>query len=67
MRGQVPAFTSCVVLLLNIWGGKRSGLSSNPVKEMADVHKCLEAIRICEERCVSFVIFLPVSVLMNVS
>jgi hypothetical protein len=57
---QMPAFTSGVVLLLNIWGGKRSGLSTNPSKEMADVHKCMEAIRVCEERLVdSISSFLP--------
>jgi hypothetical protein len=31
---QMSIFTSGVVLLLNIWGGKRSGININPVKEM---------------------------------
>ncbi|KAL1750742.1 hypothetical protein FB107DRAFT_279342 [Schizophyllum commune] len=40
-------FTAGIVLLLDIWGGKRSGLSTDPNKEMADVHKatkCLKSI-----------------------
>ncbi|KAG6334450.1 hypothetical protein ID866_4639 [Astraeus odoratus] len=46
----MPAFTAGIVLLLNIWGGKRSGLSTDPVKEMADVHKCMDFLKICEGR-----------------
>jgi hypothetical protein len=49
---QLPAFASCIVLLLTMWSGKRSGLSFNSAKEMADVHKCMEAIRGCEQRSV---------------
>ncbi|KAL0576320.1 Gypsy retrotransposon integrase-like protein 1 [Marasmius crinis-equi] len=45
-----PAFTCGIILLLNIWGGKRSGWSSDPDKEMAEVHKCMKAARDCEER-----------------
>ena len=43
-------FTSAIVLLLSIWGGKRSGLSIDPNKEMADVHKCMQILRLSEER-----------------
>lgn len=46
----MAVFTAGIVLLLNIWGGKRSGLSADPVKEMADVHKCMEVLRVCEGR-----------------
>jgi len=35
---------------LNIWGGKRSGISIDPAKEMADVHRCMEALRDTEKR-----------------
>ncbi|KAI6098340.1 fungal-specific transcription factor domain-containing protein, partial [Pisolithus croceorrhizus] len=56
-RSSVPlpyltmsAFTAGIVLLLNIWGGKRSGLSTDPVKEMADVHRCMAFLKMCEER-----------------
>ncbi|EIN10102.1 hypothetical protein PUNSTDRAFT_102126 [Punctularia strigosozonata HHB-11173 SS5] len=46
----IYAFTSGIVLLLNIWGGKRSGASSNPEKEMADVHKCMQVLKLCESK-----------------
>ncbi|KAF7424023.1 hypothetical protein PC9H_009323 [Pleurotus ostreatus] len=44
------AFTAGVVLLLNIWAGKRSGLTTDPKKEMADVHKCMKMLRSSEKR-----------------
>ncbi|KIL64052.1 hypothetical protein M378DRAFT_163769 [Amanita muscaria Koide BX008] len=47
---HMAAFTSGIVLLLNIWGGKRSGLSADPQKEMADVYKCMSVLRGHEER-----------------
>ncbi|KAF5342022.1 hypothetical protein D9611_002055 [Ephemerocybe angulata] len=47
---QMAVFTSGIVLLLSIWGGKRSGLSTDPNKEMADVHKCMRVLRSCEKR-----------------
>ena len=52
MWGQMALFTAGIVLLLNIWGGKRSGLSTDPAKEMADVHKCMKMLRTLEPRCV---------------
>ena len=45
-------FTAGIVLLLNIWGGKRSGLSTDPAKEMADVHKCMKMLRALEPQYV---------------
>ena len=49
---QLPAFTAGIVLLLNIWGAKRSGGVVEPVKEMEDVHKCMAVLRAAEGRCV---------------
>ena len=46
----MPIFTSGIVLLLNIWGGKRSGININPVKEMKDVHRCMSALSQSEKR-----------------
>ena len=43
-------FTSGIVLLLSIWGGKRSGLSIDPNKEMLDVHKCMKSLKASEHR-----------------
>lgn len=57
----VSVFTSGIVLLLNIWGGKRAGLGVSGegssvrngmdlAKEMGDVHKCMAMLKLCEER-----------------
>ena len=45
---QVAMFTCGIVLLLNIWGGKRSGLATDAQKEMADVHKCMKMLKMLE-------------------
>ncbi|EAU83262.2 nuclear protein [Coprinopsis cinerea okayama7 len=37
-------------LKFSIWGGKRSGLSTDPNKEMVDVHKCMRMLRACEKQ-----------------
>ncbi|KAJ6591569.1 fungal-specific transcription factor domain-containing protein, partial [Mycena vulgaris] len=49
---QMAVFTAGIVLLLNIWGGERSsaGLSTDSGREMADVHRCMQALRGCERR-----------------
>ncbi|KAF9037629.1 fungal-specific transcription factor domain-containing protein [Panaeolus papilionaceus] len=47
---HMATFTAAIVLLLSIWGGKRSGLSTDPKKEMADVHKCMQILRHAEDR-----------------
>ncbi|KAJ7872850.1 fungal-specific transcription factor domain-containing protein [Mycena olivaceomarginata] len=55
--GNVPViahlpsvFISGIVLLLNVWSGKRSGLVPDPRREIANVYKCMEAVRLCEGR-----------------
>ncbi|KAG6908595.1 hypothetical protein DXG01_003998 [Tephrocybe rancida] len=50
---QMSTFISGIVLLLNIWHGKRSGLSTDPSRDMDDVHKCMEYLRRCETRWAS--------------
>ncbi|KIM40777.1 hypothetical protein M413DRAFT_446160 [Hebeloma cylindrosporum] len=47
---QLCVFTSAVVLLLSIWGGKLSGLLIDPNKEMVDVHKCMKVLKASEVR-----------------
>ncbi|KAH9173662.1 fungal-specific transcription factor domain-containing protein [Lactarius sanguifluus] len=49
-HSQIPAFTAGIVLLLNIWGAKRTGGVSDPVKEMEDVHKCMAVLQVAEAR-----------------
>ncbi|KDQ52727.1 hypothetical protein JAAARDRAFT_702130 [Jaapia argillacea MUCL 33604] len=46
----MPVFSAAIVLLLNIWGGKRSGLSTDPAKEMTEVHKCMQLLKMSEHR-----------------
>ncbi|KAF9021193.1 hypothetical protein BDZ89DRAFT_1019740 [Hymenopellis radicata] len=46
----MSAFTAGIVLLFNIWGGQRSGLSIDPHKEMGDVHKCMKMLHNMETR-----------------
>ncbi|GBE88069.1 predicted protein [Sparassis crispa] len=47
---QMAVFKAGIVLLLNIWGGKRSGIMTDPEKEMADVHKCMKMLKVLEPR-----------------
>ncbi|KAJ6592379.1 fungal-specific transcription factor domain-containing protein [Mycena capillaripes] len=44
------SFTAGIILLLNVWSGKRTGLVPDPNREMANVHKCMEVARLCEHR-----------------
>ncbi|KAJ7504376.1 hypothetical protein B0H11DRAFT_514405 [Mycena galericulata] len=48
----MAVFTAGLVLLLDIWGGNRSGigLSTDSEQEMADVHRCMQVLRGCEKR-----------------
>ena len=64
---QFPAFASAVVLLLSLWGARRTGTTLDPVKEMQDVRKCIMVLETSETRwsiagrlrCVSFSDFVP--------
>ncbi|KAF9256400.1 hypothetical protein L218DRAFT_218513 [Marasmius fiardii PR-910] len=47
---QMVLFNSGVVLLLNIWGGKKLGVTPDPMRELGDVYKCLNVLRSYEER-----------------
>lgn len=51
------SFTAGVVLLLNVWGGKRAGLLTDYSKEMTEVHKCMNALKRCEKQCVHLLPF----------
>ncbi|KZT07879.1 uncharacterized protein LAESUDRAFT_724338 [Laetiporus sulphureus 93-53] len=44
-------FMSGIVLLHNIWGGKRSGLTVDANEEMAEVHKCMRMLKCIEPQC----------------
>ncbi|KAJ7323956.1 fungal-specific transcription factor domain-containing protein [Mycena albidolilacea] len=40
-------FTSGIILLLNVWSGKRTGLPPHMNSAITEVHKCMETMRIC--------------------
>ncbi|KIM46822.1 hypothetical protein M413DRAFT_440397 [Hebeloma cylindrosporum] len=46
----VYTFTAGIVLLLGIWGAKRSNLSTDPGKEMAEVHRCMKLLKVMEKQ-----------------
>ncbi|RPD54024.1 hypothetical protein L227DRAFT_512443 [Lentinus tigrinus ALCF2SS1-6] len=47
LLNRMPLFTAGLVLLLNMWGGKRSGLSNQST--MVDVHKCMNMLKRLEQ------------------
>ncbi|PCH38621.1 hypothetical protein WOLCODRAFT_161707 [Wolfiporia cocos MD-104 SS10] len=47
---QISLFTSGIVLLLNIWSAKSSGVTIDTEKEMADVHTCMSNLKAGENR-----------------
>ncbi|KAJ7225062.1 fungal-specific transcription factor domain-containing protein [Mycena haematopus] len=42
-------FTSGLVLLLNVWSGKRTGLPPHMNSAITEVHKCMATMRVCEK------------------
>lgn len=50
---QITAFTSTVILLLNIWSGKRSGIAPYPRREVEDVQRCMGVLKASEGRWAS--------------
>ncbi|KAJ8474135.1 hypothetical protein ONZ45_g16054 [Pleurotus djamor] len=42
LRTLAASFISAVMLLLNLWTSKRSGLPTNQERDMADVRKCMD-------------------------
>jgi len=46
----MAAFTSGLIIVLNIWGGQKSGLLKNATKEMANVQICLNVLKLGEKR-----------------
>ncbi|CAE6441036.1 unnamed protein product [Rhizoctonia solani] len=47
---MVAAFTSGIVLLINVWGQKKSGGTADPNGQIKDVHKCMDVLRNNEHR-----------------
>ncbi|KAK0213166.1 fungal-specific transcription factor domain-containing protein [Desarmillaria ectypa] len=43
-------FSAAIVLLLNIWSGRRSGILFDEKKELSDIHKCMKTLQIFEKQ-----------------
>ncbi|KAJ7091076.1 fungal-specific transcription factor domain-containing protein [Mycena epipterygia] len=43
-------FNSALVLLLNLWSDRRAGLAPNSSRDLENVHKCMDVLRLCEDR-----------------
>lgn len=46
----MATFSTGIVLLINMWGGKRSGTITDVDKELADVGKCMDSLKTGERR-----------------
>jgi len=53
-------FTSGLVLLLNIWGGKQLGVTFEQSKQLEAVHNCINVLRVFEHRWVLSILGLQV-------
>ncbi|KAI0248861.1 hypothetical protein BJV78DRAFT_1363240 [Lactifluus subvellereus] len=47
---QFPTFVSGVILLLSLWGAKRSGTSPDPARDIQDVRNCVKLLELAESR-----------------
>ncbi|KAI0260431.1 fungal-specific transcription factor domain-containing protein [Gloeopeniophorella convolvens] len=47
---HLPTFVAGVIILLSLWGAKRSGTTLDAMKEMEDVRKCLKVLEAAESR-----------------
>ncbi|PBK63553.1 hypothetical protein ARMSODRAFT_979943 [Armillaria solidipes] len=50
-------FSAAIVLLLNIWSGRRSGISFDEKKELSDIHKCMKTLQIFEKQSTMDVLY----------
>ncbi|KAI0759670.1 hypothetical protein BC629DRAFT_1295342, partial [Irpex lacteus] len=49
---QYALLSSGIVLLLNIWGNKKSSTSAESMREMQEVHKVMNIVKAMEPRYV---------------
>lgn len=54
---QPAVFTTGLVLLLNIWSTKRTGLPPEMNSAIMEVHKCMATMQVCEKRCARRLIY----------
>ena len=55
----MAAFTSGLIIVLNVWGSQKSGLLQNLAKEMANVQICLNVLKEGEKRY-TFLLKIPI-------
>ena len=60
MSIQIAAFSAGIVLLINVWGGRKRGLALDQDREMHDVWSCMNFLSVCEKTCVYFFVLFPV-------
>ncbi|KAF8973126.1 fungal-specific transcription factor domain-containing protein [Flammula alnicola] len=46
----ISAFASGIIIILNLWGHQRSGLINDPSDELANLQKCLNALKEFEKK-----------------
>ncbi|KZT53528.1 hypothetical protein CALCODRAFT_50026 [Calocera cornea HHB12733] len=44
----VAAFTSGIVLLINVWGGQKTGMKLDPTSQLQDTHNCMQVLKMAE-------------------
>jgi hypothetical protein len=44
----LPAFTSAIVLMMNLWASKKTGRAQDSELNLREVRKCLHALRQAE-------------------
>ncbi|KZP00590.1 hypothetical protein CALVIDRAFT_533589 [Calocera viscosa TUFC12733] len=44
----VAAFTSGIVLLINVWGGKKTGMKLDVTSQLQDTHNCMQVLKMAE-------------------
>jgi hypothetical protein len=47
---QLATFSASIVLLIGVWGQKKTGCLGDPTVALADVHKCLRSLKAAETR-----------------
>ncbi|KAF9269375.1 hypothetical protein L218DRAFT_264174 [Marasmius fiardii PR-910] len=48
--GQMSLYSSAMVLMLNLWGNSRLGLSIDPATHLEDIHRCISVLKRFEKR-----------------
>ncbi len=56
---QTGALVAGLIISLNLWGSKRSGLIRDPAKEIKDLQTCFNVLKESEKRCCSLDLMRP--------